>query len=231
MTVRKRAAGRGRAGKLWWREAWMGQVATDAFAQAREDARPQPHSARAHRAQDVAAQRGRERAAGLGMEAARGEARVARAKAMAIWHAPLATAHDEAARAATSAVAAAVGRWRAERRLEAREPEGASRGSAAAAERILREESPMGSQAEEAERGRAVRELALAIEQQALGQQALGQQAPGQQARGGGGEGSEGGAHPVKRQAVVAELGMRHGAGLCIVSIYGHGCAIGMRCV
>ena len=71
VTMRKGAAGRGRAGKLWWREAWMGQVATAAFAQAREDARPQPHSARARRAQDAAAQRGRERAAGLGTEVPR----------------------------------------------------------------------------------------------------------------------------------------------------------------
>ena len=161
---RARTGTTGRAGQRWWKESWMGQVATAEYAEAWGDVfgrmRTEQFTAQEKRAQEQAERVGKADAIVMTKRAARGEVEEGRRRATMLQLDTDDRREREKARGEVKEIAAMAKAWRDGQGRQA-EKKGTKTGRAAArASQEMRREQPMGTAADEVERAETVRAVA-----------------------------------------------------------------------
>ena len=156
------AAGRGRQGSQWWREAWMGPVSAAGFADSRGGKGPEAetYSPRTRRAQNAAAHEAEGRARAQGHEAAKVAAAEARRRGERLRLATADAAEVAMEDAGVEQVAEAAGAWRARDGRAAAGARTVLARVAGRAARRLQRERPAASAASKGKRARAMRDVA-----------------------------------------------------------------------
>jgi len=159
------AVGRGRAGRRWWKEAWMGMVAAADFTESwgRQGLGEEVYSPRTRQAQRAAARKAAVDAGVLGREAAKVAAAEAQRRGRTLRMATAAAADTAAEEGGVEQVAAAAEAWRARDGRAAVRADAVLAREAGVAARRLQRERPAASPASQATRAKVVRAVAQVL--------------------------------------------------------------------